>query len=261
MKDFNTYIIEKLKINKDTKLPGFYPGSIILCVALYNGRRRPSSTPYLEIRTYPFELIEIKYDDEIHYYGYDNKNKISKSVVKNSNGFYEYDGSENIGSCRRAIFLNNENGIEFMNYLKNEYENNFGKLYKYFDDGDDFLDDYEIDINDKEKIDEVIDKLNGKIPITEKLHIDKDTKLFDKASGIIQDMFDKKDFDFGPGIDMEIKYETNSGRDTIRIIPSKPVELRRMYEISDWIKYELEIENNIRIMGVMVNKEEIKYFV
>lgn len=260
MINLNTYILEKLKINKNTKLSGYHPGSIILCVALYN-RRRPGSTPYLEIRTYPFELIEIKYDDEIHYYGYDNKNKISKSVVKNSNEFYEYDGSENIGLCRKAVYLDTENGIEFMNYLKNEYETNFGKLYKYFDDGDDFLDDYEINIVDKEKIDEVIDKLKGKIPITEKLHIDKDTKLFDKISGIIQDMFDKKDFDFGPGIDMDIKYETSSRRDIIRIIPSKEVELNRMHDISNWIQYELEIEKNIRIMGVMVNKEEIKYFI
>jgi len=182
MKDFNTYIIEKLKINKDTKLPGFYPGSIILCVAFYN-RRRPGSTPYLEIKTYPFELIKIS-TDKIYYYGYDN-NRMVQSVVKNSNDFYEYYGRENIGSCRRAIFLDAEDGIKFMNYLKNEYENNFGKLYKYFDNDDDFLDDYEIIINGKEKIDEVIDKLNGKIPITEKLHINKDTKIFDKISSII----------------------------------------------------------------------------
>lgn len=254
MKDFNKYILEKLKINKDTIISGFANGNIILCVALKN--KQSNGIIYLELNIYPFEFIEFKHG-KICYYGY-NDSKIYHKVKENSKGYYEYYGGENT-DYRRCVFLDKETGIKFMNYLKNEFDTKPSKIYKYFDNSND-LEDFILDVdNSKKEIQKVIDKLNGKIPITEKLHIDKDTKLFDKASNIIQDLFDKGEIDFGKGIKMDIKYETNSSRDIIKIIPSKEVELRKMHEISDLIKFELEINNNMRIIGAMVNKEEIRY--
>lgn len=151
MKQLDSYIIEKLHLNKNinTSPVDFKKGEPIIRIGIfsYNGR----TIDELEINDPVRSIIYYYYDtqdngeirftytpndrDDIDRYSYE------RDMFINSNGYYEFLGS--IGSDQdkwtaKIIYLNKEEGINFIKDIALDFYHQKNKIYQYFDKSDSF---------------------------------------------------------------------------------------------------------------------------
>ena len=138
MKNLNTYINEKLIIDKDVSVSHFTIGKKILPILLYFV---PNEVKTKLVLIEPTEIIELK-DDVITFK--DNSwfgRTIKEKIYKNDKKYYEY--NEDFTSA--CIILNKKDGLDFLNeYLnirKNSSPNNIFEVLKneYFSEKDESL--------------------------------------------------------------------------------------------------------------------------
>ena len=142
MKNLNTYIIEKFKINKGTLSNShlFSKGDPIYRVCYYENVGYKTYKILLGCNNSEelFYFTEIK-NDKIYFINNDSEHKEvcfeSESNVRiNSNGFYETDSGEKA----RVVYLNYRDAIHLLEdifYL--DFAKNASKLKDYFDKDDD----------------------------------------------------------------------------------------------------------------------------
>lgn len=148
MNDLKEYIIEKLKIDKDTKIyDSFKEGDLIVRVAIYNISGKSSDE---------MEIFNSGRSDDLYYFYDFDDNDIIRFIHNfdirgdgkkhpdrydyesdrfiNSNGHYEY-YSKGRPFKSTSIYLNKKDGIEFIEDL---ISNKVNVIKKYFDKSDSF---------------------------------------------------------------------------------------------------------------------------
>lgn len=128
MKNIYQYIVEKLKINKDTKIKRqhtFNNGDKILCISLQHFIKEN------HCRIYCLTCISFKNNNLT--YKTDKGKTLTKCVFLNSNNFYEHHTDE-----VTAIFMNKYDALEILSEINLKFSDNY--LYKnYYDKEDEFI--------------------------------------------------------------------------------------------------------------------------
>ena len=134
MINLNTYIIEKLKINKETKIVHpINPGDIVGVFSLYHSNE---DSKELELNLHePFKVIKsdnnsLEYEVDSYYQGNKNVRKVSQKVYPNHKGFIQNDVDNNYS---RSIYLERKDAIEFLKKLLKRNIDNVDLVHEYFD--------------------------------------------------------------------------------------------------------------------------------
>ena len=150
MRNIDTYILEKLHINKDINPKiDFKKDEKILVVSIYRNE------DYGYIRLYVFPFTDIKKESNGHtVISYKNSmgSIVTQNVKINSKGYYEVNIAD-VDATIHAVFLPTDYGIDFLDKDLENY-NDRNNIYKYFDDDDQtFIDkiyDNEISVYDSD---------------------------------------------------------------------------------------------------------------
>jgi len=176
MKDFNTYIIEKLKISKNTKIDkSFKKGDKMVCVSLHN-----INSSKLDLKIYaPFKVLSFTGDNITFKAIYKTKKSdivTQDEVYLNSNGYYQVKIKE-----LEAVFLHENEAIEFLNNTIHSKKKLKDLLISIFDEKNkDSIESLEIyQVYSYEELVEILDELESvkEERVDEKLKINKNTKL------------------------------------------------------------------------------------
>lgn len=137
MKKLNSYIIEKFKINKDTKVTydEFKRGDPIMRIAVFSYK---SNVSKLEINNiiYFYEIL----DGRIKFSILKDKNVIDSypfegNMFINSNGYLEFTGESSIWNGY-VIYLPKEKAIKFLKDIALNFDKEKDKINEYFDKDD-----------------------------------------------------------------------------------------------------------------------------
>ena len=136
MINLNTYIIEKLKINKNTKFIHLInEGDTIGAISISRSNKDSKRIELLLFE--PFKVINfddksLEYEVNSYYQGNKSVRKVSQSVYSNSKGFIQDNDYIN-NDYRRSIYLERKDVVEFLKKLLKRNIDNVDLVHEYFD--------------------------------------------------------------------------------------------------------------------------------
>ena len=135
MINLNTYILEKLKINKNTKVVhSINDGDTIGVFSIYRSNK---DSKELELTVHePFKVTKVnddslEYEVNVSYNGNKSVRKVSQDIYPNSKGFIQ-DTDHLKNDYHRSIYLEKKDAIDFLKKLLKRNIDNVDLVHEYF---------------------------------------------------------------------------------------------------------------------------------